>query len=163
VQIKQSVDQQKYDLEVRENRLVEIEPLIPSVKQLQGYGISFELILPYMQTIEDKAVAENIDIKTAVYGLAEELREYRQFGVERAKQELGVLNAFTAQKQQATLMNLAYNGVRESEIIDLINIARWSKQYDAGTGQGNGSGNHNNSAGNHNGGKAFKLDDKLNL
>jgi hypothetical protein len=58
---KQQIAQQKYDLDVRENRLVELEPLIPSVKQLQGYGISFELILPYMETLNEKAVAENID------------------------------------------------------------------------------------------------------
>jgi hypothetical protein len=80
---------------------------------------------------------------------------------------LGVLNKFTAQKERAviSLMNLENAGVKESEIIDLINIARFSKQYyDVDTWQGNGSGkSHTNGGGNGSKGNPFKLDDKLNL
>ncbi len=55
-------------------------------------------------------------------------------------------------------MNLQANGVTEAEIVNLVNFAgRWNKQW-GGLGQGNGT--NNNSVGN--GGKAFKLDDKLN-
>jgi hypothetical protein len=33
-------------------------------------GITFDLIFPYIETINEKAVAENIDLKTAAYNLA---------------------------------------------------------------------------------------------
>ncbi len=180
VQIRQSIHQRRHDLEIRENRMVELEPLIPSVKQLQNIGISFELILPYMESLNEKAVAENIDLRTAAYNLTQDLRDYRQLGslrkcveqvhqqMQQAKQQLGVLYTFTAEKEPAviSLINLENAGVKESEVIDLINIARFSKQYDSGIGQGNGCHNNNTGFVKGNGSKAdkgFKLDDKLNL
>ncbi len=120
-----NIDERRHDLEIRENRLLELEPLIPSVKQLQNIGITFDLIIPYMETLNEKAVAENIDLKTSAYNLAHELRDYRQLGslhkgVEQAKQQLSILDAFTAQKQQAmaTLMNLQLAGFSEKEITE---------------------------------------------
>jgi hypothetical protein len=94
-QIKRSIDQQKYDLQLRESKLVELEPLIPSVKQLQNMGVTFDLILPYMETINETAVVKSIDLKAAAYNLAHDLREYRQLGslqkcVEQVKQQLAV-------------------------------------------------------------------------
>lgn len=76
-QEKRSIDQAKHDLEIRENRLIELEPLIPSAATLQGYGITLELIFPYMETINENAVAENIDLKTAAYNLTQNLLDYR--------------------------------------------------------------------------------------
>jgi hypothetical protein len=59
-----------------------------------------------LPALNEKAVAENIDLKTTAYNLAHELRDYRQLGslqkgIEQAKQQLAILDAFTAQKQQA--------------------------------------------------------------
>jgi hypothetical protein len=157
----QSIEQQRHDLEVRENRLQEVEPLIPSVKQLQSMGITFDLMFPYIETINEKAVTENLDLKTAAYNLAHDLREYRQLGslhksIEKAKQQLSVLDAFTAQNQAAvtTVMNLQLAGFSEKDINELIGlVTAWNKSGIGGPGlsQGNGSSSMNGS----------KLDDKL--
>jgi Holliday junction resolvasome RuvABC DNA-binding subunit len=96
-------------------------------------------------------VAENIDLKKAAYNLAHDLRDYRQLGslhkgVEQAKQQLSILDAFTAQKQQAmtTLMNLQLAGFSEKEITELVElVSRWNKSWrlgNPGNGQGNGRG-----------------------
>jgi hypothetical protein len=91
-------------------------------------------------------------------------------------QQLAALNAVTVQKQNAIMMqvsrkrrlqhgNLQNAGITEKEIAELINISRFSKQYDVGNWQGNG-GSHNNSSvgnGSNDNGNPFKLDDKLNL
>jgi hypothetical protein len=145
--MKQSIDQQKRDLETK---LIELEPLIPSARQLQGYGITLDLMFPYMETIHEKAEAEKIDIRSAAYGLAQDLRDYRQLGslrklIEEAKQKLAVLDAFTATKNQAmsTIMTLQLNGFFEKEIIELVGlVSRWNKSWTSlgspGAGQGNG-------------------------
>jgi len=47
-QIRQSIDQQKYDLEAREAKLQSILSLIPSGKELQSSGITFDVIIRYV-------------------------------------------------------------------------------------------------------------------
>jgi hypothetical protein len=113
-------------------------------------------MFPYMETLNEKAVVEKVDLKTAAYNLAHDLREYRQLGslhkcVEQAQKQLAVLNAFTAQKEQAitTLMNLQLAGFSEKEIMELIGVVdRWNKSWHLGSpdlGQGNGGNNMNGS------------------
>jgi hypothetical protein len=170
-QSKHNLDSASYSLEIREQKLLEVEPFLAMARQLRDMSLGFEELIPWVASVQEKSTLEKIDLKSAAHGIAQSLRAYRnletlQKAIGQAKEQLAVLNTFTAQKERAviSLMNLENAGVRESEVIDLINIARWSKQYNAGTGQGNGSSkSHNNSAGNHNGSKAFKLDDKLNL
>ena len=70
------------------------------------------------------------------------------------KQQLAVLDAFTAQKQQAvtTLMNLQLAGFLEKDINELIGlVTAWNKSgiWGPGFSQGNGRSS------------GFKLDDKL--
>jgi len=72
------------------------------------------------------------------------------------KQQLAVLDAFTAQKQQAvtTLMNLQLAGFLEKDINELIGlVTAWNKSgiWSLGFGQGNGSSSSTN----------MKLDDRL--
>jgi len=111
-QTRQSIDQQKYDLEAREAKLQSIQLLIPSVKELQAMGVTFDLLIPYLMTVNEKAVTENIDLKTAAYNIVHDFREYRDLeslhkSVEKARQQPEVLQAFTVQKQAAvaTVMN----------------------------------------------------------
>ena len=80
-QEKQKLDQQKrliekaqHDLEIKESKFVRYEPLIPSVKELMDMGITFDLILPYIETIREKVVLENIDSSRAAYNLTLELK-----------------------------------------------------------------------------------------
>jgi hypothetical protein len=68
--------------------------------------IGLEEAMPWLETIVEKVEGERIDQKTAAYSVASELRFYRQFSSiqkasEQARQQLSVLDMFTAQKQQA--------------------------------------------------------------
>jgi hypothetical protein len=54
---KQNLIQFRQTLETREAKIIEAEPLIPSVKNLQNIGITLELMFAIMQAIEDKAIA----------------------------------------------------------------------------------------------------------
>jgi hypothetical protein len=160
-QIRSIIDQQKYDLEVRQNKMIEYESLIPSARELRNCGISLELILPYLSAINEKAVAENIDLKTAANNLVYDIREYRQLGtlqdsIKQVKQQLSVLNAFNEQQKLAvtTLINLQLAGFSEKDTNELIGlIAAWNKSGIGvpGFSQGNGRSSMN----------GFKLDDKL--
>src|SRR5215472_13529182 len=90
---------------------------------------------------------QNMDIKAAVVQVAQELRLYRQSGgiqkqIERANQELTLINMATIQKQQAltVLINLLNRGVTESQIVQLINFAgEWNKYWQSSTTNGNGN------------------------
>jgi len=118
-------------------------------------GITFDLILPYIETIREKVVLENIDSSRAAYYLILELRNYRQLGgmeraIELAKQQLAAIDMFALNRQNAltTLVNLQRIGINEKEIIELVNIVRrWNNQH-PGLKQGNGSNDSGNSNGN---------------
>jgi len=145
-QQKRLIDQVQRELEARENKLIEFEPLIPSVKQLLDMGVTFNLILPYIETISEKAVSENIDFLKAAYSLTQELRDYRQLGsmnraIEVAKQQLATLDMYALNRQNAltTLTNLQNVGITEKEIVELVGIVnRWNRQHPGLYHQGNG-------------------------
>ncbi len=94
--------------------------------------LALEDALPRIETIREKAEAENV-ISEQLAG--QELRLYRQSGgiqkqIERANQELALLNMATIQKQQAitVLIDLLNRGVTESQIVQLINFTgEWNK------------------------------------
>jgi hypothetical protein len=124
---KKEIDQARNDLDVRETRILQVEPLLPIARQLQELSLGFDDIIPWIEMIREKAQIENLDLKTGAYNVTHELREYRQLGslhkgVEQARQQLVVLEAFTAQKQQAitTLMNFQLAGFSEKDINELI-------------------------------------------
>jgi len=104
-----------------------------------------EEALPWMETIQEKAEAEKIDPITAAVQIAQELRRHRQFGglekqIERASQELALVDMATMQKQQAltVLIDLLNRGVTESQIVQLINFAgEWNKYSQSSTTNGN--------------------------
>jgi len=140
-QIRSNIDLQKYDLEVRQNKMTEYESLIPSARELRNCGISLELILPYLSAINEKALAEVIDIKTAANNLV--IQEYRQLGtlqstIKGVKEQLSVLHAFNEQQKLAvtTLINLQLAGFSEKDINDLIGlVTAWNKSGIGDSGQ----------------------------
>jgi prefoldin subunit 5 len=132
-QIKQSIDEQKYGLEAREAKLAEVKPLVPSSKQLQSAGITFDLLVPYMMAINEKSALENVDLKTATYSVAKIIRECREVeglrsAAERIKQQIANLDVLAEQKTHAltTIMNLQQIGMTEDEIGELVKVVgRW--------------------------------------
>src|SRR5215469_2640092 len=159
--IRNIIDQQKNDLEVRQNKMIEYESLIPSARELRNCGITLELILPYLSAINERALAEVMDLKTAANNLVNDIQEYRQLGtlqsiIKRVKEQLSVLNAFNEQQKLAvtTLINLQLAGLSEKDINELIGlVTAWNKSGKGvpGFSQGNGRSSMN----------GFKLDDKL--
>jgi hypothetical protein len=135
------LEQMQYDLTARESRILESESFLPLARQLQEMKLALEDALPWIETIREKAEAENVDIRTTAINVAQELRLCRQFGgiqkqIERANQELALINMATIQKQQALtlLMDLSNRGVTESQIVQLINFAgEWQKYQNTTT------------------------------
>jgi len=85
-----------------------------------------EEALPWIETILEKAKAENVDIRTTAVNVAQELRLYRQSEgrIEKANQELALINMATIQKQQALtvlidLLNRRSNRITDSTINQL--------------------------------------------
>jgi transposase len=151
------------------------EQLAPFVKELQSYGITFDLILPYLMAVNEKSVLQNMNQKDAAREIAQYLRAYRnleslQKAVEKAERQLKCLDAFSTINNQAitTLINLKLAGYSEKDVMDL---ARWSKYHQLGSpglaqgnGQGNGSSSNNNNDNNGGGSTGkWRLDDKLNV
>ena len=146
---KKRLEQMGYDLTARESRILESESFLPLARQLQEMKLALEDALPWIETILEKAEAENVDIRTAAINVAQELRLYRQSGgiqkqIERGNQELTLINMATIQKQQAltVLIDLLNRGVTESQIVQLINFAgEWNKYWQSSTTNGNVSNN----------------------
>jgi len=165
-------------LEIREIKLLEAEPLIPIARQLQDLGTDINQFLPWVQTIHEKAQAENIPTLTkSAYSLAQDLRMYRQLGglkknIQLTTQQLEMLNMSLQKQQQAimTLVNLQSAGISGSEIVELIGLVNQWGKYWGEVGQRDGSNNSNlnmngsssNSGGIANGFK-FKLENRLNV
>ena len=57
-------------------QLVEIQPLIPSVKMLQSAGITFNVITTYIVACTEKSVLQNMDMKTAAFEVVQVIRKY---------------------------------------------------------------------------------------
>jgi len=136
---KKRLEQMQYDLTVRESRILESEPFLPLGRQLQEMKLSLEDALPWIETINEIAQIRNMDIKSAGVLVAQELRLNRQFGaiqkqIERANQELALINMATMQKHRAltVLVDLLNRGVTESQIVQLINFTNeWYKHWGA--------------------------------
>jgi hypothetical protein len=161
-QIMYNIDQQKKALEVK---LFEVEDLIPSPKYLKDIGIGFDQAIVWIDCIKEKAEIERIDLRTATWKLAQDLRAYRDLGslskaIQDATQQLAMLNMVNEQQKRAiaTLVDLQKAGFSEKEIAELIALINlWNKSGivqigGPGFSQGNGSGSN---------GSKSKLDDKL--
>lgn len=157
------IDRARYDLENREVRIIEAEPLIPIARQLQDLGTNINQFLPWIETIHEKAETERMDLRAAAYSVAQDLRSYRQLvglrkSIDEAQQRLAILNMFAVQKERAlmVLMELQNRGVSLDEIYGLskildldklgkewhygmsIGVAGQRQQYMTGSGGWNG-------------------------
>lgn len=92
------LEQMQYDLTVREGRILSL------AKKLQEMKLILEDVLPWIETINEVAQIQNTDINHAAIFVAQELRLNRQLGaiqrqIEKANQELALINMITIQKQ----------------------------------------------------------------
>jgi hypothetical protein len=71
---KKRLEQMQYDLTARESRILESEAYLPLARQLQQMKLALEDALPWIETIREKAEAENVDIRTTAINVAQELR-----------------------------------------------------------------------------------------
>lgn len=132
-QVSQNIDQRENDLRMRETRIKEVEPLLPSVRELQRMNVTFQIILPYIMAINEKAVAENIDLTTSAYNLVQDIHQYRELGtlqstIKDLEERVSALNELNTQKQAAviTFMDLQLMGYSNKEITELVEtISRW--------------------------------------
>jgi hypothetical protein len=141
---KKQLEQMQLQLTTRETRILEAEPFLGVAKELQNLGMGMGEVLPFFETIREKAEAENIDHKTAAVQIAQELRLNREFGgiqrqIEIAKGQLKMLDIICAQKERglSILAELQDKGVSSdaiygfSKILDLERMGReWNPLAD---------------------------------
>ena len=143
-QVSQNIDQRENDLRMREAKIKEAEPLLPSVRELQRMNVTFQIILPYIMAINEKALAKNIDLTTSAYNLVQDIRQYRELGtlqstIKHLEERVSALNELNTQKQAAviTFMDLQLMGYSNKEITELVEtVSRW--KGGPGLGQANG-------------------------
>jgi hypothetical protein len=163
---KRRLEQMQLDLTTRENRILESEPYLGLAKKLQETKLTLEDTLPWIETINEVAQIQNLNLREAAILVSQELKLNRQFGgverqLEMAQGQLKMLNITITEKQPllTTLLKLYQNGVKDDDIIGLskmIDLSRMGREWMPGQGQGqcnenNGNGNlqqPNNSNGN---------------
>ena len=116
-------------IEKREKKLAEVADLIPSPRQLKDMGVEFFQATAWIECIREKAMKEMIDEKAAAWRLAQELRQWQEFGglekaISTATQQLSLLNTTLKQQKQAiaTLVHLQKIGITEAEIGQLVKL-----------------------------------------
>jgi hypothetical protein len=130
-QMIQLVDQRTDDLRGREAKIKEIEPLLPSVRELQENGITFDIVLPYVLAINERSALENINLKAAAYNMMEEFRALRtleniRIVIDKAETYSKALGNSIRQKEAAiaTLVNLKAMGYTKKDIVGLVELVR---------------------------------------
>jgi soluble cytochrome b562 len=119
-QLEQNLAQERYALEEQKRQIMQVEELIPSAKQLKDIGIGFDQAIVWIDCIKEKAEIERIDLRTATWKLAQDLRAYRDLGglskaIQDATQQLAMLNMVNEQQKQAiaSLVDLRNAGFSE--------------------------------------------------
>src|SRR5215831_12076715 len=151
---KQEIDQARNDLDIRESKILQVEPFLPLARQIQDLSLTVADIIPcfsWIEMIKEKAAVGRIDHKTAIHRVAQDLSSYRQLGgmeksLEQKKGELQMLNTFIVNNQRAisTIIELQNHGVGIDQIYRASKFLyeKFGKEWS-------------------NNGGAFKLDTKL--
>ncbi len=124
-----SLEEQKRNLQAREAKLSEVKDLIPSAEELKSMGVGFSHINSWINVIREYAFKKMIDERTAVWRLAEGLKNWQELGrlenaIQNAKNQLALL-IMTLEDQKAaiaTLVNLQKMGMSEIEISRLVKV-----------------------------------------
>src|SRR5215467_983617 len=122
----------KDSLEARESKLHEVKDLIPSAKVLKEIGFDFSQANSWLEAIKGKADQEGLDLRTAAWGLVEDLRNWTEVGglrkaIAQQKQQLDLLCLATDQQKQAIgiIVDLKKSGMTDEDISNLVNVSKW--------------------------------------
>lgn len=129
-QIKSDIEKQNDELKDRQAKLKEIEPLLPSVRELQNAGITFNILFPYISLCHIKSVEQN-----TAYTVSQIVRGVRDIdalnaAAELAKNQISAIDTLAAGKQAAltTIMNLQLRGFSDKDIAELVLLIQsWNK------------------------------------
>jgi hypothetical protein len=61
------IDRQKHDMKARGSKLIELEPIIPLAKQLQGMKVDITNFMPWAGYVREYVMTNNTDLTTAAY------------------------------------------------------------------------------------------------
>jgi orotate phosphoribosyltransferase-like protein len=130
-----SLEEQERNLEAREAKHSEVKDLIPSAAELKSMGVEFSHAIAWISVIREYASQKMIDERTAVWRLAQDLKNWLELGglenaIQNAKNQLALLNMTLVDKKAAiaTLVNLQKMGMSEIEISRLVKLVNgWSK------------------------------------
>jgi hypothetical protein len=76
-QLLYNIGQQKKALEDREKKLIQVEDLIPSAKQLKEMGVGFTEAIVWIDCIKEVSENEGVDERTAAWKLSDMLKNSR--------------------------------------------------------------------------------------
>ena len=114
-------------LKLREAMIKEVEPLIPSVKELQSKGITFDLLMPFLIAVNEVAAENKVDLKTGADELIHELKDLRylngmQQAIKAAENQLDQVGSFLRSNQEAfdTLRKLKRVRFSDKQIQKLV-------------------------------------------
>jgi hypothetical protein len=141
------IENSRNDLAVRESLVIAVEPLLPLARQLWESKIGFDLLLPWIETIREKAQTANVSMDIAAISAAQEIRNYRHVGgvskcLQQIQNQILTLDTLYMHKQEAIgiLMDLQSRGISETEIVRLVNLAgEWNKYWQSSKTNVNGN------------------------
>jgi hypothetical protein len=126
---REGLEERESNLKDREARIRSFEPYLLLAKKLSEMKLTLGDALYWTQTINEVAQTKKMDIKAATVYVAQELRQYRQLGglekkIERANQELTLINMAAIKKQEALTVveDLLNKGITQTQILQLIDV-----------------------------------------
>jgi hypothetical protein len=144
-QIKADIEKQNNDLKARQEKFKDVESLIPSLKEIQRWGVTFDVIFSYVLLCHYKSVELNVDLRTATHNVSQIIQGVRDVdtlntAAEMARKQVEAIAPLT------TLMNLQMRGFTDKDKEELVLLVQtWSQSGIAqlgtpGMSQGNGHG-----------------------
>ena len=119
-----------------EDQIIKVKDVLPLAEQIMRLKVGIVEMLAFHSAVYEKADMEKIPLDAAAYRIAEDIRYYRQLGglkqeQNKATQQICMLNAFAANKQQAimALFRLQSMGITEDQILNVVQQMNNGQQY----------------------------------
>jgi transposase-like protein len=147
-----SLEEQKRNIEAREAKISEVRDLIPSAQQLKEMGALFSQVQAFIYCVREKAASQMIDERTAAWNIVKDLELYNVIGglqkaVAEKSTQLNLLSTTLEQQKSAiaTLVHLQKIGITTTEIEQLVNlVGGWGGKNNGGNITANGLDSHLN-------------------